>query len=197
VLTRVSGVAVDGRHRRSERSRDSIVTAMLELIAAGAISPSAEEIAARASVGLRSVFRHFRDMESLFRAMREPLAHDYELWLVPFNASDWRGQLYETIDRRLTTFEHLLPFMRASDAHRHRSPTIDVEHGRIRAIMRVRLEMVVAAAFAADPDGLEMLDLLLSPESWQRLRSEQKLLPADARRVIERQVARLLPPAPV
>jgi len=197
VLTRVSGVAVDGRHRRSERSRDSIVTAMLELIAAGAISPSAEEIAARASVGLRSVFRHFRDMESLFRAMRERLAHDYELWLVPFNASDWRGQLDETIDRRLTTFEHLLPFMRAADAHRHRSPTIDVEHGRIRAIMRVRLEMVVAAAFAADPDGLEMLDMLLSPESWQRLRNEQKLLPADARRVIERQVARLLPPAPV
>lgn len=188
--------AVDGRHRRSERSRDSIVTALLDLVAEGAINPSAEEVAARAGVGLRSVFRHFRDMETLFRAMRERLAKDYEMWLVPFTGSGWREQLRETVDRRMKTFEQLLPFMRAADAHRHRSPTIEVEHGRIRSIMRARLVMVVAGAFADDLDGFEALDLLLSTETWQRLRTEQSLSPADARRVIERQIAHLLPPDP-
>lgn len=188
LMDRLPAQAVDGRHRRSERSRDSIVTAMLDLVAGGAISPSAEEVALRAGVGLRSVFRHFRDMESLFRAMRSRLAEDYELWLVPFNSTGWRDQLRETIERRAATFENLLPFMRAADAHRHRSATIDAEHGRIRAIMRARLEMVVADAFASDPDAFEALDLLLSPETWQRLRAEQALSATDARRVIERQV---------
>jgi AcrR family transcriptional regulator len=188
--------AVDGRHRRSERSRDAIVGAMLDLVAGGAINPSAEEVALRAGVGLRSVFRHFRDMESLFRAMRGRLAQDYEMWLVPFTATGWRDQLAETIDRRTTTFEKLLPFMRAADAHRHRSATIEVEHGRIRSIIRARLEMVVAGAFAADPDGFEALDLLLSPETWERLRTEQSLGPVDARRVIERQIERILAAIP-
>lgn len=197
MATATPATVTDGRHRRSERSRDSIVTAMLDLVAGGAISPSAEEIAARAGVGLRSVFRHFRDMETLFRAMRVRLATDYELWLVPFTATDWRGQLDETIDRRLATFEAMLPFMRAADAHRHRSPTIDAEHGRILAIMRARLNMVVAGAFGADPDGFEALDLLLSPETWQRLRTEQRLDAVTARRVIERQVALCLPAAGV
>lgn len=191
-LTTLAQPLLDGRRRRSERSRDSIVAAMLELVAGGAISPSAEEVAARAGVGLRSVFRHFRDMESLFRAMRLRLATDYEVWLVPYAARDWRGQLDELIDRRLTTYERLLPFMRAADAHRHRSSTIEEEHRRIRAIMRARLEAVVNATLVGDTVDFEVLDLLLSPEAWQRLRNEQRLDATAARTVIRRQVDRAL-----
>ena len=58
--------ASDGRVRRGERSRDAIVQALFELIGAGATTPTAQQVAQRAGVGLRSVFRHFRDMESLF-----------------------------------------------------------------------------------------------------------------------------------
>ncbi|QYE34625.1 TetR/AcrR family transcriptional regulator [Polymorphobacter sp. PAMC 29334] len=184
--------ATDGRHRRSERSRDSIVTAMLDLVAAGAISPSAEEVAARAGVGLRSVFRHFRDMESLFQAMQMRLAQIYQVWLIPFSAVGWRGQLDELIDRRLSTYEQLLPYMRAADVHRHRSASIYEEHGRIRTVMRARLAMVVDNAFVDDADGFEALDLLVSPETWQRLRLVQALSPENARRIIERQVERVL-----
>lgn len=169
---------------------------MLGLVAEGAISPSAEEVAARAGVGLRSVFRHFRDMESLFQAMQMRLAQDYQLWLVPFSASDWRTQLGELIERRVMTYERLLPFMRAADVHRHRSVTIYDEHLRVRAIMRARLKSVVGDAFADDPDAFEALDLLVSPETWQRLRLAQQLTPAVARRIIEQQVERALPPRP-
>jgi AcrR family transcriptional regulator len=188
--------AVDGRHRRSERSRDSIVAAMLGLVAEGAISPSAEEVAARAGVGLRSVFRHFHDMGSLFEAMQMRLSQDYQLWLVPFSTTGWRTQLGELIERRVMTYERLLPFMRAADIHRHRSATIYDEHRRIRAIMRARLKMVVGDVFAGDPEGFEALDLLVCPETWQRLRLAQDLSPAVARRVIEQQVERVLPPRP-
>lgn len=169
---------------------------MLDLVEGGAISPSAEEVAARAGVGLRSVFRHFRDMESLFQAMQLRLAQVYQVFLVPFTAIGWRAQLAELIERRLTTYEQLLPFMRAADVHRHRSASISEEHGRIRAVMRARLAMVVAGSFVADADRFEALDFLVSPEAWHRLRLVQALPPGVARRVIEQQVERLLQEQP-
>ena len=46
---------------------------MLELVRAGAISPNAEEVAERAGVGLRTVFRRFDDMDSLYREMAKAM----------------------------------------------------------------------------------------------------------------------------
>ncbi|MBS0492068.1 MAG: TetR/AcrR family transcriptional regulator, partial [Proteobacteria bacterium] len=43
-----------------------------------------------------------------------------------------------------------------------------------------------------DPLTVETLDLLLSWESWARLRREQGLSPARARQVLEASVRRLL-----
>src|SRR5262249_35992701 len=58
--------ALDGRQRRSERSRGAIVQALFELTRAGELEPTAQQVAARARVGIRSVFRHFADMDSLY-----------------------------------------------------------------------------------------------------------------------------------
>ncbi|MFM8818949.1 MAG: TetR/AcrR family transcriptional regulator, partial [Phenylobacterium sp.] len=55
----------DGRRRRGLDSRDRIIAAMLDLAREGEVAPGAERVAARAEVGLRTVFRHFRDMDSL------------------------------------------------------------------------------------------------------------------------------------
>ena len=55
----------DGRVRRGERSRDQIVGALLELVQEGFLRPAAEQVARRARVGTRTVFRHFEDMDSL------------------------------------------------------------------------------------------------------------------------------------
>ena len=61
--------APDGRLQRSERSRQAIVQALLGLVGEGVLEPTAEQVAARADVGIRTVFRHFSDMESLFAEM--------------------------------------------------------------------------------------------------------------------------------
>ncbi|MES1974373.1 MAG: TetR/AcrR family transcriptional regulator [Pseudomonadota bacterium] len=184
----------DGRRRRSETSRDKIVAAMLQLVAEGQITPSADQVAARAAVGLRSVFRHFKDMESLYAAMTARLSRQYEMWLVPFEASDWRGQLRETIGRRLGTYERLMPFKRAADAHRHESAAIQTEHARTLALMRARLKSVLPDQVAADELVFEAIDLLLSFETWQRLRMEQGLSAERAAALITTQVDRLVEP---
>jgi AcrR family transcriptional regulator len=181
----------DGRRRRSENSRNRIVAAMIELVAEGRITPSAEEVASRAGVGLRTVFRHFNDMESLYAALTDSLAEHYEMWLIPFESADWQGQLVEVIERRTATYERLLPFKRAGDAHRHMSPAIQVEHARILAMMRQRLRSFLPTAITDDDVRFETIDLMLSFEAWQRLRDEQGL-PIDlARRIVLREVLRL------
>jgi AcrR family transcriptional regulator len=61
----------DGRRLRSVRSRELIIEAMLNLVAEGILVPTAQQVAERADVGIRSVFRHFADMESIFEAANE------------------------------------------------------------------------------------------------------------------------------
>ncbi|MDG0968416.1 MAG: TetR/AcrR family transcriptional regulator [Porticoccaceae bacterium] len=56
----------DGRLLRSERSRRLIIDAMIELIGEGFLIPTAQQTALRADVGIRSVFRHFDDMDDIF-----------------------------------------------------------------------------------------------------------------------------------
>jgi AcrR family transcriptional regulator len=181
----------DGRRQRSENSRNRIVAAMIELVAEGRITPSAEEVASRAGVGLRTVFRHFNDMESLYAALTSSLAEHYEMWLIPFDSKDWQGQLVEAIERRTATYERLLPFKRAGDAHRHMSPAIQAEHARMLGMMRNRLRSFLPAAITDDEVRFETIDLMLSFEAWQRLRDEQGLSIELARRIVMREVLRL------
>ena len=165
---------------------------MLALVAEGQITPSAEQVASRAAVGLRSVFRHFKDMESLYAEMTARLSRHYQMWLVPFDSSDWRGQLGETLDRRVSTYERLMPFKRAGDAHRHESAAIQAEHARTLALMRTRLKSLLPDSITGDELMFETLDLLLSFETWQRLRVEQHLAAGKARALIKAQIDRLV-----
>lgn len=182
----------DGRRRRSAASRDRIVAAIMALVEGGAITPSAEDVAARAEVGLRSVFRHFKDMESLHAQMSLELARRYAPALLPFKSADWHARLRESIERRVAIFERLLPFKRAADAHRHGSATIQAMHAQTVQLMRLRLHLLLPPQLAGDAIALETLDLLLSIDTWARLRFDQGLDAAMARAVIERQVERLV-----
>lgn len=190
-MPKTETVAKDGRRRRAQDSRQRIVAAMIELVGEGHITPSAEDVAARAGVGLRTVFRHFSDMETLYAALTSSLVEQYEMWLIPFESLDWRGQLEEVVERRTATYERLLPFKRAGDAHRHMSPAIQAEHARIRDVLRQRLASLLPAAITGDPARFELIDLMLSLDVWQRLRDEQQLSTDGARALIRREVLRL------
>src|SRR3546814_18346240 len=64
---------VDGRRERGRSSHRRIVEAMMELIAQGDLSPSAARVAEEAGIGLRTVFRHFDDMDALYAEITAPL----------------------------------------------------------------------------------------------------------------------------
>jgi AcrR family transcriptional regulator len=178
----------DGRRRRSQQSRDRIIAAMMALVEEGQISPIAEQVAERAQVGLRSVFRHFKDMDSLFAEMAVRLSRHYQPALAPFVSPDWRGRLGEVVERRVTAYEVLLPYKRAADAHRHASPAIQSNYAQTGQLLRNRLKSLLPPHLENDSNALETLDFLLSMESWQRLRLDQKLSVDAARTIIEAQI---------
>jgi AcrR family transcriptional regulator len=183
----------DGRRRRSQDSRARIVAAMLELMHEGALAPGAEQVADRAQVGLRTVFRHFNDMESLYREMAYVI--EAELRKVagrPFKAPPGPGRIVELVERRTPAYEQIAPVRRAADAQRHGSPFLAAQHARLAAESREIVKRELPSELAADPSKLEMLDLLLSYEAWDRLRRDQGLSARRAREVLEAGVRRVL-----
>jgi AcrR family transcriptional regulator len=166
---------------------------MMALITEGRIRPSAEEVATRANVGLRSVFRHYKDMETLFRAMAASLAQGLEAVVAqPYVATNWRGQILEMIERRAIVFERLMPFRRSERAHRHLSPFLQADHATFVALQRDALLKRLPPKALADPDFVDAADALLSIETWLRLRDDQGLSIARAKRVLTLTMTALL-----
>jgi AcrR family transcriptional regulator len=176
----------DGRKVRRHKNRHRIVAAMLELVRAGAISPRAEEVAERAGVGLRTVFRHFDDMDSLYREMAEAMRQELQpIVSAPLGSPDWSGKLDEIVLRRAVLFERAMPFKNAADVHRHRSPFLRKDYETMRAAERDALETALPAALRKKREFFEALDQALSFSTWQHLRRDQKLTQDQARQTVE------------
>ena len=185
-------VRVDGRRQRGEDNRARIVRAMLELILDGDYTPNAEQVATRAEVSLRTVFRHFEDMDRLYREITSPLEAELrQLAQKPFASSHWQGRILELVDRRSQAFEKLAPYRRAANVHRHRSHQLAEDGRRFATILREILKHNLPEEFHGT-DLLETLDVLMSIETWLRLREEQGLSPKRAQQVLESTVGRLL-----
>lgn len=185
--------AADGRRRRSQDSRARIVQAMLDLVREGDISPSAELVATRADVGLRTVFRHFKDLESLYLEMSAVIeAELMSLVHTPFKGATWRDRVLELVERRGWAYERIAPFKHASEVHRHQSPTLALDNAKFVAGARDILRRELPASLAGDRDLFEAIDLLLSFDAWRRLRQDQQLGPRDATEVLQTSIQALL-----
>ncbi len=166
----------DGRVQRSVRSREAIVTAVLELIAEGDRVPTAERVAERAGVGIRTVFRHFSDMDSLYATMSECVK---ERVLEYLSEDPIGGSLKERVNRfidlRGAAVDAISPFFRSSAVLRWRSEFLETEYRRNLKGQRERLLVFFPELKGAPPDLFEAVDTAASPETWIRLRIEQKL----------------------
>lgn len=175
----------DGRHLRSERSRQRIIEAIIELVREGVLEPTAEQVSARAGVAMRTVFRHFKDMESLYREIaRRMLAHAQSIGFSDIQADSWQETLHNLVDRRARIYEELMPMRLSGDVLRHRSAFLQKDHDRFVALLRDSLREVLPRAVARRKASFEALDLLLGFEAWIRLRRVQKLSVRDARAVL-------------
>lgn len=187
----------DGRRKRSHASRQRIVDAVRALIREGQVAPSAEDVAARADVGLRTVFRHFEDMDSLYREVSAAtFAEVAPLLAAPVPAGSLDERLRATIEQRAAVFEAIMPFKIAGEAQRHRSKFLRQDHDGLVQLQRTRLRAVLPSDVRADRPTFDLLELLLSFEAWRRLRHDQHLSVASAKRALSVGTSALLAAVP-
>ena len=191
--TTATETAGDGRARRGARNRERIVNALVELVRAGELQPTAEQVAERAAVGTRTVFRHFADMDVLYaelsaRIEREvrPLAEE------PLPPGSLVERAVALTRRRAVIFERIAPFQRAGDLQRWHSTFIQRDRARMARDLRADLLARLPELVGAPAARVEALDLLTSFEAWNRLRSDQRLGRERAAEAMETAVRALL-----
>jgi AcrR family transcriptional regulator len=182
----------DGRLRRSERSRAAIVDAMFALVGEGERSPTAERVAERAGVGLRTVFRHFQDMEGLFAAMDARLVARVGPLLEEPDAGGVEARVRAFARSRALLFEAIAPYKRAEALKRWRSRFLAGRHAELVDVLRADLRRWFPEAAGRPREVRDALELVTSFEAWDRLRSEQRLTPPRARAALEHAVRALL-----
>ena len=187
-----SGIT-DGRLHRSMSTRRKIVTALETLIRAGTLSPTAEQVAVQAQVGLRTVFRHFDDMETLYREISVDLdAISIPLLKTRLQSATWESRLIESIELRAQIFEELTPFFLSSSMHRHQSNFIQEQSIRSAQSQRTVLEKILPDHVRNQPWLVDALDLVLSIDAWVRLRRDQGLSREQAMRVMQNSAQALI-----
>ena len=183
----------DGRKQRSEDSKRKIVSAMLELVREGRIAPTAEEVAKRAEVGLRTVFRRFKDMESLYAEMAVAI-NDKVDSIIDDTTSDqsWQESLAQLVDRRLKVYEVIMPYRVAAEALKFQSTVLLSRHMEIVREERQRLIGILPNELIDDRPLIEGLEAALSFDMWNQLRNDQRLSGEEASDVVTRIVESLL-----
>jgi AcrR family transcriptional regulator len=168
--------AIDGRVQRSRRSRAAIVQALFDLVGEGVVQPTAQQVAARARVGIRSVFRHFSDMESLYAEIDERVrARALPLFRAPTPEGGVAARARALVRRRARLFEQIAPYKRAGGVLRWSSRFIAANHVELARGLRADLLRALPELRDGSTERIEALDAALSFEFWDRLRTDQRL----------------------
>lgn len=177
----------DGRRERSRSSRSRIVAAMLDLVANGDVAPSAARVAEVAGVGLRSVFRHFKDMDALYREMSEAIeVQVLPILLRPPEGATWQQRLANLAERRAQIFETIMPYRISANVRRFESPYLMQDYRRLMRLEAETVDAHLPETVRADAASARGLIVILSFSTWQLLRHDQNLSAAEARAVVLR-----------
>ncbi|MGB1959302.1 MAG: TetR/AcrR family transcriptional regulator [Luminiphilus sp.] len=183
----------DGRRQRSERSQTAIIEAALSLMDEGTLVPTAQQIADRAGVGIRSFFRHFADMDSLFLAADDMLLSSYEAL---FEVDDRTGALASRVARAVdlygNAFDKLRPIILCTQAQLWRSPKLRENYAWHQKRLRKELELWLPEVSAMPKDLREALHAVASFDMWHRLREHQGLSPKASADIVSSLVMDLI-----
>jgi AcrR family transcriptional regulator len=169
----------DGRRLRREQNREAVIDALLGLFRDGVYQPGAAEVAARAGLSPRSLFRYFDDVDDLHRAAAaRQLRLALPLLAVAATPSDPTGaKIRAVVAARMRLFEQIGPAARALRLSAHRHDLLARELERNRAFFRGQLRQLFAPELAAGRGALTLpaIDVLCSFESHELLSGDQGL----------------------
>ena len=180
----------DGRTLRRLNSYDRAVDALLDLIESGVPSPTAQQIAEKSGISVRTVFRLTEDIESLHAAAIERQIQRTAHLYVKIPASGSLGaRIRALVDNRASVFEAIAPTRRVAERLAESSPQITEG----LAFQHQILQMQVAELFDRElsrisrvrrPDALNAIDVAAGWETWDQLRRIQGLSITSSGRVV-------------
>ena len=189
IVPQVEPDRVDGRRERGRSSHKRIVEAMMELVVAGDLSPSAARVAEEAGIGLRTVFRHFDDMDALYAEITATITERVApIVMAPYPDQPWRANIRELLRRRVRLFETTLPFRLAANIKRYQSPFLMAQYSRVVMFERELILCLLPGHVRANRIGVEALCAALSFHTWRTLRHDQSLSAEDAGTVMGQMV---------
>ena len=181
-MTIVDEIAVDGRSARRERNRREIVDALLEMIREGSIDASAAEVAARAGLSERSLFRYFDDVNDLYS---EVCAVQYSriqpsAVIAGFAHGTTAEKVAAFVEQRIALHRAIDRVGAAARAHAHRNPVIAKQLLEARRLLRTQIEGHFATELAKldEPHrraAVATIDLCTTYESIEILIAEHRM----------------------
>jgi AcrR family transcriptional regulator len=146
---------VDGRTLRRTRNRTAVITALLDMIREGDLHPGAAEIAERAGVSHRSIFRYFDDLDDLVRTAIDQAFQDAQplsrISNIGRGTLEHRVQVY--VDERLALYQYVNGPMQVARMRASSIPAIDAEIAVVAEAFRVQIAQHFATELGAVPDA--------------------------------------------
>lgn len=190
---------IDGRTARRDRGRTAALDAALELFEEENLEPSPEQIAERAGISTRSVYRYFADRDELVRAI---IAHK-QMQILPLLHIEDIGQgpleirIERFVDSRLEVHEAIGATARAMTIKSSSDPVIAEQVAFRKSVFRNQIEQQFAKEFDEMSSSRRSarrhaIDALTQAEALDRYRVDLQLSLDDTRDVLVESVRALL-----
>ena len=186
----------DGRRLRREHNRQTVVEALVGLFDDGVYEPSSAQIAERAGLSPRSLFRYFDDVDDLTRAAIErQLSTARPLLHIDAGADEpLRRRIDKLVDARIRLYDAITPGARAARICAHRNRAVADHLREARSHWRKQVEQLFAEELRHNADLLPALDVLCSFESYELLRHAQRMTRAATAGALVAAMSALLDP---
>jgi AcrR family transcriptional regulator len=187
----------DGRNLRRQQSRERAVDAVLDLIEDGVAWPTAQQIAERSGISIRTVFRLTEDVESLLASAVQRQAERVAPLYVTLAAEGSPATCVRAlVKNRARIFETIAPVRRVGEQLALRSPHVaqglDWHHRLLRRQVAELFERELSALRGvAAHDVLNAADVVAGWETWEQLRRLKGLSEYEASRVVCRLLERV------
>jgi AcrR family transcriptional regulator len=177
---------VDGRTLRRTRNRTAVIAALLAIIREGNLRPSASEIADRAGVSHRSIFRYFDDLDDLRRtAIDQAFSEARPLAGIPdIGAGSLEERVAAIVDARMALYESVDGTMQLARTQAPSMPSVDEGIAEIARAFRVQVAEHFANELAAtdEADHELMVDAVVVLTSYESYTMHRRVLGSDAGR---------------
>lgn len=178
---------VDGRTQRRNRNRTAVITSLLDMIREGNLHPGAAEIAERAGVSHRSVFRYFDDLNDLVRTAIEQAFLDAQpISSIPaVGSGTFDERVRSLVDSRLALYDSVDGPMQLARTRAYSIPSIDSELAAIAELFReqIRAHFAEELAGVERPDRGYIVDGVLVLTGYDAYSAHRRLLGSSHERI--------------